>query len=199
MAISTYSELKTAVSNWMHRSDLTDRLDEFIDLAEARLSRDLRINQLTLRTTSAATDEYHALPSDFLSAVELRLDTAGGKTLRYMPTDQISQKYPEVPSGEPEAYDVVGQYLRIVPVNANGYTIDITYRAKLPALSDSNTTNYVLTMHPDAYLWACCIEASDYIGDEKRMARAMARYQDTVRQIRHSNFMAGSNPAVRVE
>jgi hypothetical protein len=41
MAIGTYSELQTAVANWLGRDDLTDRIPEFIDLAEARLSRAL--------------------------------------------------------------------------------------------------------------------------------------------------------------
>jgi len=39
MAIGTYAELQTAVANWLDRSDLTDRIQEFIDLAEARINR----------------------------------------------------------------------------------------------------------------------------------------------------------------
>ena len=43
MAISTFAELKTAAANWLDRSDLTDRIPEFIALAEARFNRILRI------------------------------------------------------------------------------------------------------------------------------------------------------------
>ena len=40
MTISTYAELKTAITNWTDRQDLTDaRLSEFIALAEARIAR----------------------------------------------------------------------------------------------------------------------------------------------------------------
>ena len=42
MAISTKAELKTAAANWLNRSDLSDRLDEFIELAEASLNMNLR-------------------------------------------------------------------------------------------------------------------------------------------------------------
>ena len=42
MAITTFSELKTAVANWLDRSDLTDRIPEFIALAEARHRRDFK-------------------------------------------------------------------------------------------------------------------------------------------------------------
>ena len=40
MAITTYAELKTAISNWLDRTDLDDRIPEFIALAEARHRRD---------------------------------------------------------------------------------------------------------------------------------------------------------------
>ena len=44
MAIGTYAELKTAVANWLDRDDLTDRIPEFIALAEAKMNRNLRIS-----------------------------------------------------------------------------------------------------------------------------------------------------------
>ena len=42
MAIGTYAELQTAVANWLDRGDLTDRIVEFIDLAEVRINRIIR-------------------------------------------------------------------------------------------------------------------------------------------------------------
>ena len=45
MAISTKSELHTAVTNWLNRSDLTSRIPEFITLAEASFNRNLRTRQ----------------------------------------------------------------------------------------------------------------------------------------------------------
>ena len=41
MAIGTFGELKTAIANFLARSDLTDRIPEFISLAEARMGREL--------------------------------------------------------------------------------------------------------------------------------------------------------------
>jgi len=42
MAITTYSELKTAVADWLNRSDLTSAIPNFIALAEAQMSRQIR-------------------------------------------------------------------------------------------------------------------------------------------------------------
>ena len=53
MAIGTYAELQTAVANWLDRGDLTDRIQEFIDLAEARINRNLRLR--LMETTATGT------------------------------------------------------------------------------------------------------------------------------------------------
>lgn len=46
MALTTFSELKTAVANFLSRGDLTSRIPEFITLAEDRISKDLRIRAM---------------------------------------------------------------------------------------------------------------------------------------------------------
>ena len=46
MAITIYSELKTAVANFLSRSDLTSRIPEFITLGEDRIGKDLRIRAM---------------------------------------------------------------------------------------------------------------------------------------------------------
>ena len=68
MAITNYTELKTAVANFLARSDLTDRIPEFIALAEARLSRELesRSQEKRANATLTANDEFVALPTDFV-------------------------------------------------------------------------------------------------------------------------------------
>ena len=52
MAISTKAELHTAVANWLNRSDLTDRIPEFISLAEAGFNRNLRVRDMLVKARS---------------------------------------------------------------------------------------------------------------------------------------------------
>ena len=42
MAITTYSELQSAVADWLNRDDLTSVIPNFIELAEADLTRNLQ-------------------------------------------------------------------------------------------------------------------------------------------------------------
>ena len=70
MAIGTYAELQTAVANWLDRSDLTDRIQEFIDLSEARINRNLRLRLMETTATGtlvAGTRDY-TLPTDYIQA-----------------------------------------------------------------------------------------------------------------------------------
>ena len=55
MAISTYSELKTAISDWMARSDVSGSAADFITLGEARLNRLLEV-VATMTTLSGVVD-----------------------------------------------------------------------------------------------------------------------------------------------
>ena len=47
MALDTYANLKTAIANFLARDDLTDEIDDFIDLTEADFNRRLLIAQLS--------------------------------------------------------------------------------------------------------------------------------------------------------
>ena len=51
MAITTYTELKSAVANHLARTDLTSVIPDFISLAEARLSRELETRDQEKRAT----------------------------------------------------------------------------------------------------------------------------------------------------
>jgi hypothetical protein len=54
----TYAELKTAIANYLNRSDLTSDIDTFIDNVEAELNRRLRTKDMIKRATATADAQY---------------------------------------------------------------------------------------------------------------------------------------------
>ena len=47
MALNTYAALKTAIANWLNRTDFSDEIaDDFIKLTEADFNAKLRIRQM---------------------------------------------------------------------------------------------------------------------------------------------------------
>ena len=71
----TYAELKTAIANYLNRSDLTSDIDTFIDNVEAELNRRLRTKDMIKRATATADAQYLSVPSDWLEAINVQIDS----------------------------------------------------------------------------------------------------------------------------
>ena len=67
MAISTYTELKASIANWLNRTDLTDEIaDDFIKLTESDFNAKLRIRQMEQIDTITIDEETETVPTGFL-------------------------------------------------------------------------------------------------------------------------------------
>jgi hypothetical protein len=73
MALTTYTELKTSIGDWLNRSDLTNAIPDFISLAEAQVERTLRTRQMIVRANASFDAQYGAVPADFLETKSLKL------------------------------------------------------------------------------------------------------------------------------
>jgi len=202
MAIGTYSELQTAVANWLGRDDLTARIPEFIDLAEARLSRELETRGQEKRATltTSASDQYISLPTDLREIRHVQLNTSPRTVLRYVTPDQIEREFSGNTTGKPRVYTVVGQEMKIAPTpDSTEYTVEMTYMDGVEALSDSNTNNWVLTRYPDAYLYASLSAASIYLIDDQRAVGFEQLAQRAIDEINldEQNARFGGAPMMR--
>ena len=80
MALTTYTELKTSIGDWLNRSDLTSVIPDFISLAEAQIERTLRTRQMIVRANASFDAQYGAVPSDFLETKSLKLTSTNPQT-----------------------------------------------------------------------------------------------------------------------
>jgi len=169
MSISTYSELKTAVANFLARTDLTTQIPDFIQLAEARMSRELvtRSQEKRATATLTANDEFVALPTDLREVREVKLNTSPNTVLEYRSPTALDSQFSGA-GGKPLAYSIVGDEIKFRPIPDSTYTAEIIYIGSLVALSDTNTTNNILSRHPDAYLSGALAEAYVYLMDDTR-------------------------------
>jgi len=184
MALSTYSELKSSVADWLNRTDLTSAIADFISLAEAQMERKLRTRQMLLRANATIETEYAAVPSDFLEAKSFKLSTnpvtaLGFETIDSL--DNLSGQYAS--SGKPRFFTVAGGQFRFLPVPDSSYTAELAYYSKLSKLSASNTTNWLLTAAPDAYLYGTLMQAAPYLQDDARIATWSALYSSALEDL----------------
>jgi len=183
MALTNYSELKTAIANWLDRTDLDDRIPEFIQLAEARHRRDFKIRRMETRVTAntIADTEYYALPDNFVAMRNIQLNTDPKTALEYFTPEQMDRVRAGSTTGKPKAYSIMGNSFQLRPIPDGVYEIEMLYFKYFTALSDSNTTNDMLTFHPDLYLYGALVEAEPYLQNDKRI-QVWAGYYDRAKQ-----------------
>jgi len=280
MAINSYSSLQTAVANWLDRSDLTDRIPEFIDLAEARINRALRVRLMeSVKVISlvGGTKRY-PLPSDYLQLRTIKytktvlasdslasgmtdsqntavLDDvtptggmiAGGFTtagtvmigleqmdytgistntltgvtrgvngttavehdsgstvvqiystftagtisdkmrtihpIQYVSPELLARMYAGNAGGMPRVYTMRAGYFLFGPVPDSIYNLEIDYYAKTAELTDSATTNDMLTNNPDLYLYGSLLEAEPFLMNDQRVPLWLAAFEKAISDI----------------
>src|SRR5688572_324554 len=108
MAISTYAELLTAIENHLDRSDLDDRIPEFVVLGEARIGRDVKAKQMEQRVSTTPTSQYVSVPSDFVSLRGVRIEGTVLGWLDYVSPDAFFNNFSSSNTGTSNKYTIFG-------------------------------------------------------------------------------------------
>lgn len=170
MALSTYDDLKAELASWLRRSDLAAEIPSFIALAEAQMNRRLRARPMTARLSQSWAAEYVDLPGDFLSERLVKITSGGSTTvLRYLTPEDMDAKTRTAASGRPRFYALYGAELRLHPAPDTAYAAELVYLQALPALSESNPSNWLLASHPDAYLYGALTQSAPYLRADDRL------------------------------
>lgn len=174
MALSNYTDLKAAVATWLHRSDLTTEIVDFIALGESRLNKTLRLLQMETTASLSLTsgNSSVSLPSGYLEHIDLRYDAD-----LYRPTQKSQAELSRVKSdgsGQPE-YFAIGPTILFERAADQTYALTQTHYKRWDIATDS--TNWLLTNAPDAYLYAALLEAGAFAkkGDVTVWAEAYGR------------------------
>ena len=155
----TYTELKTLIATWAKRTDLTALIPGFVQQAESRIGRALRVRQMeTALADSAISSGYEvALPSDFLSLKAVWPTAYPAIVIKPQPLSAVLAQ--GVRAGSPSMVAVTADALRFDGAG----TVTGVYFAAIPSLGDSTATNWLLAAHPDAYLFGALLEAAPWL------------------------------------
>jgi hypothetical protein len=189
MAISNYSELKSAIADWLDRTDLTDSIPNFIALTEARHKRDFKLRRLETRVTAntVADQEYYSLPDNYIAMRNIQLNTDPKTSLEYLTPEQMDRVYAGSMKGKPKAYSIMVNDIQLRPTPDGVYQIELLYYKHVNPLSDSNATNEILDNHPDIYLYGALVEAEPYLQNDKRIQTWASFYDRAKKDIIDSN------------
>ena len=189
MALNSYGNLQTTIANYLSRDDLTSAIPDFIQLAEIRLRRDLRLRQMLTQTSTTATSggATISLPSDFLQARDVYVDSDPDFPVTFATPSIFIRNGRTNESGVPAFYTILGSTIQFAPIPDSDYTIKILYYAAPTFLSSSNTSNLWLTTCPDALLYASLGEAEPYIMNDPRLQTWGALYDRAIASLTRSD------------
>ncbi|HNE33123.1 MAG TPA: hypothetical protein PK365_12150 [Nitrospira sp.] len=157
-----YSTLKTEIADFAERNDLSSVIDTFIDLCESEMQRELKLLEFETTGTVTVTSGAGTLPTGFIGARALSWDGDEDRILRYITPDRLNTVNASNPSLV-HYYTITGDTIKFAN-DASG-TLNITYMARFTPLSNSNTTNAIITNHPAAYLYGSLKHLSVYLKD----------------------------------
>lgn len=172
MAITTYAELQTAIGDWLNRADLDQKIPDFIRLAESTLNDVLRSADMVAQSTSIAITSGRAtLPADALEIVYAQVASSEDEPLEQVTPQQLTmlRRTRTRNAANPRFYAIIGRDIVVTPTPASG-SLDLDYYQRLPVLSDSNTTNWLLTDSPHIYLYTSLLHATPFLMDDARYA-----------------------------
>jgi len=201
MALDTFAGLKATIADYLNRDDLTSVIPSFITIAEAKFNRKLRTRQMIKRSEGQIESSFFAYPADWLQAKEFQLNTNPIVRLQFVTEAQGDElkanRYVSI--GQPVYYTITGTQLEFIPSPDATYSAELTYYAKIPALSDSNTSNWLLAYAPDLYLYGTLMEAAPYLKDDERLAVWGQMYANSISDIEIADQRASvaSTPLVR--
>lgn len=202
MSLSTYAGLKTSIANWLNRTDLTSYIPDFIALAEARISRDLRLrSQVTSATiTTTAGVQSASLPTGWLEFENVTVAGNPNTQLTYVNIQHLDTKFPENSyTGQPVVYSIEGQQILFGPTPDAVYSVPVLYYKRLDSLSADADTNWLLTYHPNIYLFAALSEAAPFLKEDDRILIWETKYKNDCEALQEADTSGQfSGSALRV-
>jgi hypothetical protein len=166
--ITNYSSLQSAIADYLNRQDLTAQIPTFIQFCEADLNTRLRCREQIVRAEATSSAEFVQLPSDWVEAINVQI-VDGQSPLRYVTLDEADIVKKERRFDFVHFYSLMNGAIELVPAPTDDVDIEMVYYRNIPALTDSNTTNWLLTRAPDVYLYGALTHAAPFLLDDQRM------------------------------
>ena len=194
----TYSTLIAYLDTWLARNDVTvqaayflSMLEDYLNYGGGDIDPPLRCREMEAASsiTPDATAYTVAIPTDYLeyrSVVEL---ASIRRPLQYITADQAEQLFPvRTGGGLASHFYIAGEFIYPLPRTTN--VIELTYYQKIPSLTSTNTTNWLLDNNASIYLRGTLMMAADFIKDNEEYAKHASFVRGLVAGMNRSDVLA---------
>jgi hypothetical protein len=166
--ITNYSSLLQAITDWVDTPEIEQIADQMVQFVEADLNSRLRCREMIVRARTTSDAEYVRLPVDWAEAINLQI-IDGVSPLRFVTLDESDIIKKQRSYTAPGFYSLMDGAIELVPAPADDLEIEMVYYGKIPALTTSNTTNWLLSKAPDVYLYGALTHAAPFLKNDARL------------------------------
>lgn len=194
MPFTTYAELQTEIADFIVHDDVTSKAGDLIRLFEAAANDGLRMHERESRAQhtvpAGETHQYITLPTDWGGPRAVRRDCGPIEYVTPSEMDYIKAFQPGLTVNDEffGYYTIEAQTIRLYPSAAAGESIEFLYWKNIPALSATNTTNWLLALRPDLYLYGSLMHAGVYIKDPATMKTVSDMWQTLTADLKKSDW-----------
>jgi hypothetical protein len=190
MAFTNYTSFVSTVESYLARTDLTSVIPDFIQMAQLRMSRDLRTEAMLKVATTTPTDNKVGFPNDFLELREMHFQGNPPILLEFQSPDLFFRNGQTTLSGRSHYFTMLGTEFQFAPSQDTDYTIQILYYAQPTFISSTTSSNLFLAYYPDALLYATLAEAEPFLMNDARIQTWSALYDRAIANIKTSDLGA---------
>jgi hypothetical protein len=178
-------QLKTTLDRYLKRTDLRDLYDNWIAFTSNRIDVQLRLQEQEYRTVTVPTEQYIALPPDYIDMRHLETSADGGWPVRFATPDQVDYRNLALNQGRIQFCTIVNNQLELTPSPAADSVaeLEMFYFAKLPTITADSATNKVLSAYPQLYIYGCMIEASAFRQHDGDMDNYSQMWKDYAKEL----------------
>lgn len=182
---TNYTDLKAEIADFLNRDDLTSIIPTFISLAEAEFQRVIRHWKMEQRANGQQSggDQYMQIPADWLETIRMHIVGSGTSAITMQSRAAIADiraKNEDVSTKAPYYYCHADSQFELYPTPAEDTDIELLYYQKIPVLSASNATNWLLEDAPDLYLYGALKHSAPYLAEDARVAVWKDLYSEAV-------------------
>lgn len=197
MALSTYPNLLDSLATFSLRTDQPAVWPDCVRMAELDAQRKLRVTPMVSRNASFSLSAITAaIPSDLVEVMSFMLtSTSPYYQLDYVIPAQLAKLRRDnlYSDNIPRWYTRDSANFVFYPTPISSYTAELVYFRTLPDLA-TNSTNWLLTSHPDVYLYGSLVQFGIMTGDE-RLAGWTQLYQQAL-EATNAAYSNGTNRAL---
>lgn len=182
-----YANLKSHIAQTIGRSDLTTEIADTIAVLEQELSLTLRTAELQNTAILVQNiDGSYDLPDDFVEMIRVRVNDAD--------VEQMNPQVADTAYSTPVAFYTLGQLLHIRVIPDDGDEVLIDYYKRVPALSDAEPTNDLLTRYPTLYVTGAMLYLKLLIQDLEEAQAYSERFNSLMEAVNKLNARRRGKP-----